>query len=112
MKRVRIINAFYNISIADIKEKYIVDGYDIILSEHNTLKEINNEVINEIAMVHGVDKVLQGTFGNTVTNYTDIISAQVAAFLSQYHALTSNTTQVQIELDIGSVEPLLINDSV
>ena len=50
MKRVRIINAFYNISIADIKEKYIVDGYDIILSEHNTLKEINNEVINEIAM--------------------------------------------------------------
>lgn len=50
MKRVRIINAFYNISIADIKEKYIVDGYDIILSEHNTLKEINNELINEIAM--------------------------------------------------------------
>lgn len=65
-------------------------------------------VINEIAMVHGVDKVLQGTFGNTVTNYTDVISAQVAAFLSQYHALTSNTTQVQIDLDIGSVEPLLI----
>ena len=50
MKRVRIINAFYNISIADIKEKYIIDGYDIILSEHNTLKEINNELINEIAM--------------------------------------------------------------
>ena len=69
-------------------------------------------VINEIAMVHGVDKVLRGTFGNTVSNYTDVISAQVAAFLSQYHALTPNTTQVQIELDIGSVEPLLINDSV
>ena len=50
MKRVRIINAFYNISIADIKEKYIVDGYNIILSEHNTLAEINNEFINEIAM--------------------------------------------------------------
>ena len=50
MKRIRIINAFYNISIADIKEKYIIDGYDIILSEHNTLKEINNELINEIAM--------------------------------------------------------------
>ena len=68
-------------------------------------------VINEIALVHGVDKVLQGTFGNTVSNYTDVISAQVAAFLSQYHALTSNTTQVQIELDIGSVEPLLINEN-
>ena len=50
MKRVRIINAFYNIGIADIKEKYIVDGYNIILSKHNSLKEINNELINEIAM--------------------------------------------------------------
>lgn len=69
-------------------------------------------VINEIALVHGVDKVVQGTFGNTVSNYTDIISAQVAAFLSQYHALTANTTQVQIELDIGSVEPLLVNEGV
>jgi len=68
-------------------------------------------VINEIAMVHGVDKVVQGTFGNTVMNYTDVISAQVAAFLSQYHALTTNTTQVQIELDIGSVEPLLVSDT-
>lgn len=66
-------------------------------------------VINEIALVHGVDKVVQGTFGNTVSNYTDLIAAQVAAFLSQYHALTPNTTQVQIELDIGSVEPLLIS---
>jgi len=69
-------------------------------------------VINEIALVHGVDKIVQGTFGNTVSNYTDLISAQVAAFLSQYHALTANTTQVQIELDIGSVEPLLINEAV
>ena len=50
MKKVRIINAVYTISIADISEKYIVDGYNIILSEHNTLAEINNELINEIAM--------------------------------------------------------------
>ena len=50
MKKVRIINAVYTISIADISEKYIIDGYNIILSEHNTLAEINNELINEIAM--------------------------------------------------------------
>ena len=50
MKKVRIINAVYTISIADISEKYIIDGYNIILSEHNTLNEINNELINEIAM--------------------------------------------------------------
>ena len=50
MKKVRIINAVYTISIADISEKYVIDGYNIILSEHNTLAEINNELINEIAM--------------------------------------------------------------
>ena len=50
MKKVRIINAVYTISIADISEKYIIVGYNIILSEHNTLAEINNELINEIAM--------------------------------------------------------------
>ena len=50
MKKVRIINAVYTISIADISVKYIIDGYNIILSEHNTLAEINNELINEIAM--------------------------------------------------------------
>lgn len=65
-------------------------------------------VINEIALVTGVDKILQGTFGNTQSNYTEVIASQVAAFISQYHALTTNTTQVQIELDIGSVEPLLV----
>jgi len=65
-------------------------------------------VINEIALCTGLDKVLQGTFGNSNSNYTDVIVTQVAAFISQYHALTANTTQVQIELDIGSVESLLL----
>lgn len=67
-------------------------------------------VINEIALCTGIDKILQGTFGNTVSNYTEVIVAQVAAFISQYHALTTNTTQVEILLDLGSVEPLLINN--
>ena len=65
-------------------------------------------VINEIAVVSGIDKVLQGTFGNTQSSYTEVIAAQVATFISQYHALTSNSTKVEIELDIGSVEPLLV----
>jgi len=68
-------------------------------------------VINEIALCSGIDKILQGTFGNTTSNYTETIATQVAAFISQYHALTTNTTEVKIQLDIGSVEPLLINQA-
>lgn len=92
----------FNLSQQDINE--ILDACNIMFGDPRYA------VINEIALVHGVDKVLQGNFGNAVSNYTEVISAQISAFLSQYHALTSNTTQVQIELDIGSVEPLLINN--
>lgn len=66
-------------------------------------------VINEITMVSGIDKILQGTFGATTSNYTEVIAAQCATFIAQYHALTANTTKVELELDVGSVEPLLVN---
>lgn len=65
-------------------------------------------VINEIALCTGVDKILQGTFGGATSNYTDTIATQVAAFISQYHALTATTTEVNITLDIGSVSSLLV----
>lgn len=65
-------------------------------------------VINELALVTGVDKIVQGTFGGTVGNYTDVIAAQVAAFVYQYHALTVNTTKVEIEFDVGGSEALLV----
>lgn len=103
-------NGDYLVSTA--KVTFILNQQDIneILQACDILfGDARYAVINEIAMVHGVDKILQGTFGNAVSNYTEVVSAQVAAFLSQYHALTSNTTQVQIDLDIGSVEPLLVN---
>jgi len=65
-------------------------------------------VINEIALCSGVDKVLQGVFGTATSNYVDTIVTQVAAFISQYHALTASSTEVNIQFDLGSVEPCLI----
>lgn len=59
-------------------------------------------IINEIALVTGIDRQL--TVSNTT--YTEVVCAQISAFISQFHALTVNTTQVNIELDVGSVEPL------
>lgn len=65
-------------------------------------------VINEIALVSGVDKIQQGTFGSVTSNYMDVIAAQVNAFIYQYHALTESTTEVQLRFDIGSSELLLL----
>lgn len=64
--------------------------------------------INEVTLVTGIDKVVQGIFGGVAANYTEAITAQVAAFLSQNHILTSSTREVEIALNIGSVEPLAI----
>lgn len=60
--------------------------------------------ISEIALVTGVDRSL--TVNGSLT-YTEIVSAQVAAFISQYHSLTQNSTGVSSTFDIGSVEPLI-----
>ena len=65
-------------------------------------------VISEIALCTGIDKVKQGTFGSTTAPYTETIATQIAAYIHQYHALTSNTTGVDILFDLGSVEALLI----
>lgn len=65
-------------------------------------------VISEIALVSGVDKILQGTFGAVTSNYMEVIAAQVNAFIYQYHALTESSTEVTLRFDIGSSEPLLM----
>ena len=64
--------------------------------------------INEVALVTGVDKVVQGVFNGVASNYTEVIAAQIAAFIAQNHILTASTKEVEIGLNIGSVEPLLI----
>ena len=90
----------FTLNAADVQE--ILDACNLMYGDPRYA------VINEIALCTGVDKILSGNFGGTTSPYTEVITSQVAAFISQYHALTANTTRVQIDLDIGSVEPLLV----
>ncbi len=90
----------FNLDMQDIQE--IMTACDIIYGDPRFA------VINEIALCSGIDRVLPGQIGSTTVNYTESIATQVCAFISQYHALTSNTTGVNITFDIGSVEPLLV----
>lgn len=90
----------FNLNQQEINE--IMDACNLLFGD------ARYAVISEIGLCTGVDRILQGTFGATVSNYTDSVITQIAAFISQYHPLSANTTQVQIELDIGSLEPLLV----
>lgn len=102
-------NGDYLVSTAKVTFTLNQDDITNIMDACNLLYgDPRYAVINEIALCTGVDKILTGTFGNITSNYTDVIAAQVAAFISQYHALTASTTQVEILIDLGSVEPLLV----
>jgi hypothetical protein len=102
-------NGDYLVSTAKVNFK--LDQVDIsnILDACNIIYgDSRYAVINEIALCTGIDKILQGTFNTTISNYTDTIVTQVSAFISQYHALTATTTEVNINFDIGSVSSLLV----
>jgi len=66
-------------------------------------------VINEIALVTGIDRILTGNIGSSGTiNYTECIATQIASFISsEMYILTENNQELSIQLDLGSVEPLL-----
>ena len=88
------------LSAQDITE--IMDACNIIYGD------ARYAVISEIALCTGVDKTKSGVFGSTTAPYTESIATQIAAFIHQYHALTSNTTGVNIQCDLGGIEALLI----
>ena len=102
-------NGDYLVSTAKVNFKLNQSDITNILDACNILYgDPRYAVINEIALCTGVDKILQGTFGSVTSQYTDTIATQVAAFIAQYHALTATTTEVNINLDIGSVSSLLV----
>ena len=103
-------NGDYLVSTAKINFQLNANDIQEIMDACNILfGDPRYAVINEIAIVTGIDKILQGTFGGTTSNYTEVIAAQIATFISQYHALTTNSTKVEIDLDVGAVESLLIS---
>ncbi|MDD2819427.1 MAG: hypothetical protein PHN51_11625 [Candidatus Nanopelagicales bacterium] len=62
--------------------------------------------ITEVALCTGIDKPLTGSFGGTTSTYTEVIAAQVAAFVHQSHNLTETSTEVRLTVNVGNVAPL------
>ncbi len=102
-------NGDYLVSTAKIN--FVMNKYDIdnVMDACEVIYgDSRYAVINEICLVTGVDKIQTGVFGGATSSYTDVIAAQVAAFISQNHILTASTSEIEIGLNVGSVEPLLI----
>jgi len=65
-------------------------------------------IISEIAICSGVDRELPGTIDGMTQNYTDAVAVQICNFLNCFHSLKSNPTGIDITIDIGATESLLM----
>lgn len=64
-------------------------------------------IISEIAMVSGVDRVVQSpSVGNSTINFNDVIAAQVVSHVNAFYALKFANAGTGLILDIGASDPL------
>lgn len=65
-------------------------------------------IVSEIALCSGVDKLVAGSFNGVTMNYTEAIGVQINDFLATLFVAPFQSNGVTIDLDAGSVEPLLV----
>lgn len=68
----------------------------------------NYAMISEIAICTGVDRSVTASINGVATGYTEVIDVQVSTFVQTFYALQYSNTEIDVLLDVGSVEPLLI----
>ncbi len=71
----------------------------------------NNErlaIMSELALCTGVDRMVSvaGTGGSGSSSFNEAIVVQIAAFASVDYSLVNLRRKLDIELDVGSIEPL------
>lgn len=64
-------------------------------------------IISEIGLCSGVDKVVTGDFNGVQASYTEAIGVQIANFVCTYLPTQYLDNDLQLEFDVGSVEPML-----
>lgn len=65
-------------------------------------------LISEIALCAGVDRAVVGDFNGITTGYTDAIAVRIVSHISAFFSAKFSNSGIEISLDIGSVEPLLV----
>ncbi len=65
-------------------------------------------VLSEIALCTGLDYAATASINGVSTGYQEAIDVQVSSFIQDLFALQFSNTEVDLLLDIGSTEPLLV----
>lgn len=65
-------------------------------------------IISEMALCSGLDRPVAGNFNGTNVNYIDAVGVQVTHFIQDFYTTQFNATGIDLLMDIGAVEPLLV----
>lgn len=68
----------------------------------------NYAVISELALCTGVDYAATATINGVSTGYDEAIDVQVSSYIQDMFALQFSNSEIDLVLDIGSTEPLLV----
>lgn len=84
----------------DIKE--IIHACSIIDGDSNSA------ILSEIGVASALDRRMEGIFGTAKDTYVEAISAQISAFVFKYVLLDETMTNLDLVLDFGASELLLL----
>jgi hypothetical protein len=65
-------------------------------------------MVSEIAVCSGIDRGVPGDFNGVTVGYTDAIAVQVMTFISDFYSFYFGNKGIDMEIDVGAVESLLI----
>lgn len=67
-------------------------------------------IISEIALCSGVDRTVNGVFNGINSSYVEAIGVQCASFINSMFMAKFMGSSFNIEMDVGSTEPLLFDN--
>jgi hypothetical protein len=105
-----VITASGDYIAATAKVPFIMTTEDILefLNVCNIIYgDVNYAMITEIGLCSGADRVVTGDFNGVSSGYTEAIGVQICSFLSTFFALAFTNGQLEILVDVGSLESLL-----
>lgn len=96
---------------ATVRITFNMTDFDIqeLLNVANTIyNDDRYAIISEVAICSGVDKTVTGTFNSVNSSYTEAIGVQCMSFLNTLFVAKFMNNSFSAQLDVGSVEPLLL----
>lgn len=88
------------LDVTDISE--LINAFTVIDGD------ASGAIINELALVSGVDRVMQTNINGAMGSYIEAIAAQINLFTHKYNVLDVTSSKLKFTFDVGSAELMIL----